>query len=123
MRISDWSSDVCSSGPAVSDSGVAVDSKIKRRFLPPRKAIKRAVLSLGLAAGMVAAAGYGYRYWTTGQYLVSTDDAYVTTDYTTIAPKLSGYVAEVLVEDNVQVKDGQVIASSEHRASIGRARG
>ncbi len=41
---------------------------------------------------------------------MSTDDAYVKADNTTIAPKVSGYLREVLVGDNERVKAGQVLA-------------
>ena len=47
----------------------------------------------GAAVAVLAgAAWYGWDYWTVGQYLVSTDDAYVKADNTTIAPKVSGYL-------------------------------
>jgi membrane fusion protein, multidrug efflux system len=75
-----------------------------------RKPLKRLVLGLALTTGLVGATVYGYRYWTVGQYLVSTDDAYFQADYTTTAPKVSGYIAEVLVEDNQHVAAGQVLA-------------
>jgi len=52
---------------------------------------------------------------TTGQYLESTDDAYVKADSTTVAPKISGYVAEVLVRDNQKVTVGQVLARIDDR--------
>jgi membrane fusion protein, multidrug efflux system len=40
----------------------------------------------------------------------STDDAYVQADSSTIAPKVSGYVAGIFVNDNQMVKAGQVLA-------------
>jgi membrane fusion protein (multidrug efflux system) len=80
-----------------------------------RKSAKRALLGLGLAAVVVAAVCYGYQYWTVGQYLESTDDAYVNADYTTVAPKISGYIAEVLVQDNERVTTGQVLARIDDR--------
>ena len=46
---------------------------------------------------------------------MSTDDAYVKADSTTIAPKVSGYIAAVLVEDNQPVKPGQVLARIDDR--------
>ena len=61
-------------------------------------------------AALAGAAWYGWDYWTVGQYLVSTDDAYVKADNTTIAPKVSGYLGDVLVGDNEQVKAGQTLA-------------
>lgn len=76
---------------------------------------KRAALALALLAGTAAAGHFGFEYWTTGRYLVSTDDAYVKADYTTIAPKVSGYVAEVLVGDNATVKAGQILARIDDR--------
>lgn len=41
---------------------------------------------------------------------VSTNNAYLKSDIITIKPKVSGYISEVLVSDNQQVKTGQVIA-------------
>jgi hypothetical protein len=52
---------------------------------------------------------FGWDYWTAGRFFVSTDDAYVKADNTTIAPKVSGYIGEVLVGDNELVKAGQVL--------------
>ena len=76
----------------------------------------RKVLMAGAALAVLAgAAWYGWDYWTVGQFLVSTDDAYVKADNTTIAPKVSGYLREVLVGDNEPVKTGQVLARIDER--------
>jgi membrane fusion protein (multidrug efflux system) len=76
---------------------------------------KQALLA-GVAAVALSAAGwYGWDYWTVGRYLVSTDDAYVKADNTTIAPKVSGYLSDVLVGDNEQVTAGQVLARIDDR--------
>ncbi|TIR15840.1 MAG: HlyD family secretion protein [Mesorhizobium sp.] len=77
--------------------------------------IKRITIGMGLVAGLTAAVSYGYDYWTVGQYLESTDDAYLKADYTIVAPKTSGYIAEVLVEDNTRVRAGQVLARIDDR--------
>jgi membrane fusion protein (multidrug efflux system) len=66
-------------------------------------------------AALAGAAWYGFDYWTVGQYLVSTDDAYVQADNTTVAPKVSGYLHQVLVRDNEPVKAGQVLARIDDR--------
>ena len=66
-------------------------------------------------AVLVGTTWYGWDYWTVGQYLVSTDDAYVQADNTTVAPKVSGYLTEVLVGDNERVKAGQVLARIDDR--------
>jgi membrane fusion protein, multidrug efflux system len=76
----------------------------------------RKVLMAGVAVAVLAgAAWYGWDYWTLGRYLVTTDDAYVKADNTTVAPKVYGYLREVLVGDNEQVKTGQVLARIDER--------
>jgi len=89
------------------------------RWLPSRQTIKqglrRGVSGLLLLGTLAAAGYYGERYWAVGQYLESTDDAYVKADFTVIAPKVAGYIADVLVADNEQVKAGQVLAHIDDR--------
>ena len=46
---------------------------------------------------------------------IRTDDAYVTVHYAAIAPRISGQVAAVLVDDNDVVKAGQVLATLDPR--------
>jgi membrane fusion protein (multidrug efflux system) len=76
----------------------------------------RKLLLTGAALAVLAGAGWaGWDYWTVGQYLVSTDDAYVKADNTTVAPKVSGYLHEVLVGDNERVKAGQTLARIDDR--------
>ena len=50
-----------------------------------------------------------------GQFLVSTDDAYVQAHSVLISPKVSGYISEVPVDDNQAVKAGQVLARIDPR--------
>src|ERR1700704_6392599 len=76
---------------------------------------RRALMAGAAVAVLAGAAWYGWDYWTVGQYLVSTDDAYVKADSTTVAPKVSGYLREVLVGDNERVKAGQVLARVDER--------
>jgi membrane fusion protein (multidrug efflux system) len=96
---------------------------------PPAAAKKfnfRKLLLTGAAVAVLAGASwYGWDYWTVGQYLVSTDDAYVKADSTTIAPKVSGYLQEVLAKDNERVKAGQVLAridNRDYRVALDQAR-
>ncbi len=77
--------------------------------------LKEAALALAVVAGVAGAANYGHYYWTTGRYLVATDDAYVDAHSVLISPKVSGYVSEVAVEDNQKVTVGQVIARIDPR--------
>ncbi|WP_374545641.1 HlyD family secretion protein [Rhodoblastus sp.] len=76
----------------------------------------RRVLMVGVAVAALGAAGYfGHGYWTVGRFAVSTDDAYVKADNTTIAPKVAGYIAAVFVADNEKVKAGQILARIDDR--------
>lgn len=80
-----------------------------------KRLIRRGAIGAGVAGLLVAGGVYGYGYWTTGRFLESTNDAYVQADYTIIAPKVSGYIAEVMVDDNQPVKTGQVLAKIDDR--------
>jgi membrane fusion protein, multidrug efflux system len=76
---------------------------------------RKLLIAVAALAAVAGAAWYGWDYWTIGRYLVSTDDAYVKADNTTVAPKVSGYLHEVLVGDNERVKAGQVLARIDER--------
>ncbi len=72
------------------------------------------LLSIG-AAALIAAIVYGVHWWTVGRFIESTDDAYLQADSVTIAPKVSGYVAEVYVTDNQAVTAGQPLVRLDRR--------
>ena len=99
----------------MSNASYVADTHTKISLRPSRAVTKRAVLALALALGVAGAADLGYGYVTTGRYLETTDDAYVKADSTIIAPKVSGYISEVLVADNEPVKAGQVLARIDDR--------
>jgi len=85
----------------------------------PKKSLKDRLRRLLLATAAIAvlsgASWYGYNYVTVGRFLVSTDDAYVKADNTTIAPKVSGYLTNVFVVDNERVSSGEVLARIDDR--------
>jgi membrane fusion protein (multidrug efflux system) len=93
----------------------APEQGAKTSLRPSGQAIRRAALALALALGVVAAAEFGHHYLTIGRYLETTDDAYVKADSTIISPKVSGYIAQVLVGDNEMVKAGQLLAKIDDR--------
>jgi len=74
----------------------------------------RAALGAGLLllAG-IAWAGYSFAY--SRPATEGTLDAYVTSDFTLVAPKVAGLVQSVLVEDNQAVKAGQLLATLDDR--------
>jgi len=81
-----------------------------------RKDKFRRLLVAGAAVAVLTATSwYGWDYWTVGRFLISTDDAYVKADNTTVAPKVSGYLHEVLAGDNEHVRAGQVLARIDAR--------
>jgi membrane fusion protein, multidrug efflux system len=82
---------------------------------PKRRRDRKLLLLGGTLLALGAAADLGWQYWTVGRFEVTTDDAYVKADNTTIAPKVSGYIGGVLVEDNERVKVGQVLARIDDR--------
>src|SRR5262249_25592629 len=70
----------------------------------------RAFMGAAAAALLTAAGWFGYDYLTAGRFLVTTDDAYVRAYNTTLGAKVAGYVSEFLVEDNTNVRAGDIIA-------------
>ena len=90
-----------------------------------KSVLKKGALAIVLLAGAAYGVYFGHEYWTTGRFIESTDDAYVKADYTTIAPKVAGYIKDVLVNDNDTVKSGQVLARIDNRdfqATLDQAR-
>jgi membrane fusion protein (multidrug efflux system) len=73
---------------------------------PPKRSKKRFILPVLIAAVVAAGAWYGHEYWTTGRFMVSTDDAYIQGDITSIAPKVTGYIDTINVVANQRVKAG-----------------
>jgi len=74
------------------------------------KGRKRLVLALVLALAGSFGGYKGYGWWTTGRFMITTDDAYVQADITVLSAKLTGYVAGVEVTNNQSVHAGDVIA-------------
>ena len=79
---------------------------------PAKKRSRRPMIFAGVGLIALLAGGYyGYDWFTTGRFMVSTDDAYVGGDIATISSKLSGYVAQVNVVANQTVKQGDALVT------------
>ncbi|TKD35110.1 MAG: HlyD family secretion protein [Mesorhizobium sp.] len=79
------------------------------------------IIALGLLG---AAAWYGYDYWTDERFMISTDDAYVQADMAFISPKISGYVDQVKVTENQQVKAGDpllIVDNGDYKIAVAQA--
>jgi membrane fusion protein (multidrug efflux system) len=82
------------------------------------------LLTIAAPLGLALALAWTAYYFTSGRFLVSTDDAYVQADSTIVASRVSGYVSAVLVQDDQPVRAGEVLArvdDRDFRASLGQA--
>lgn len=64
------------------------------------------ILPIVLLAVAGGAGWFGYNYYTTGRYMVATDDAYIVGDIAKVSPKVAGYVKSVDVAENQAVHAG-----------------
>lgn len=83
-----------------------------KKGLSPRA--KRILLG-GLVVAAIALVIWLIHYQTRGKYLESTNDAYIRADAVTVGPKISGYVEQVFVGDNQDVKAGQPLVRIDSR--------
>lgn len=91
------------------------------KFRIPRIARRKAVGVLLLVAAVLA---FGTWAWADADEIASTDNAYVRGDITSLAPKISGYVTAVAVNDNQAVEAGDLlfrIDDRDYRARLAQA--
>ncbi|WBO22855.1 HlyD family secretion protein [Sphingomonas abietis] len=75
----------------------------RKKGLSPR--VKFILLALVIVVA-IAIVIWFIHYETRGKYFEGTDDAYIGADAVTVSPKISGYVEQVFVRDNQDVKAG-----------------
>jgi membrane fusion protein (multidrug efflux system) len=103
--------------PASSEPAAPAASKSS-----PRK--KWILIGIGTLLAL-AAAGYGVHYLLVGRFFVSTDDAYVRANNTTLGARVSGHVAAILPGDNTLVRAGATIFridDGDYRIAVDAAR-
>jgi membrane fusion protein (multidrug efflux system) len=87
---------------------------------------RRKLVIMGIGALLaIAAAGYGVNYALVGRFYISTDDAYVRANNTTLGARVSGHVAAILPADNALVHTGDVvfrIDDGDYRIAVDAAR-
>ena len=90
------------------------------------KSGKRRWILMGIVALLaLAAAGYGADYLLVGRFYVSTDDAYVRANNTTLGARVSGHIVAILPGDNSVVHTGDVIIridDGDYRIAVDAAR-
>jgi membrane fusion protein (multidrug efflux system) len=64
---------------------------------------------------LILAAIWFVHYWTRGRFVQSTNDAYIQADQVTVATRVSGFVNQVLVQDNQSVQAGQPLVRVDDR--------
>ena len=84
----------------------------KRKGLSARTKL---FLGIAIVAVLMAFLVWFVHYQTRGKYLETTDDAYIKADAVTVGPKVSGYVEQVFVADNQDVKAGQSLVRIDSR--------
>ncbi|SFC23500.1 HlyD family secretion protein [Tropicimonas isoalkanivorans] len=62
-----------------------------------------------LGAGLFYGGQRLHGYWTTGRFMVTTDDAYLTADITKISPEVTGHVVAVAFRENQAVASGDIL--------------
>ncbi len=73
--------------------------------------MKRTIILIVLAIGILA----GIAHWLTTRGNVETDDAQIEGHITPLAPKVAGYVVELMVRDNQHVKKGDILLKIDPR--------
>jgi len=76
-----------------------------------KSGVRRLILPVIVLAAIAGGAWYGHEWWINGRFMISTDDAYIGGDITTIAPKVTGYVDKVNVVANQRVHAGDVLVT------------
>ena len=90
------------------------------------KSGKKKFILLGVGA-LLAIAGvvYGIDYYLVGRFIVSTDDAYVRSNNSTLGARVAGHIASIVPGDNTRVKAGDVlfkIDDGDYRIAVDAAR-
>jgi membrane fusion protein (multidrug efflux system) len=94
-------------GPSI-DKPAAAPAAADEPAAPKSGRRKLVLMGVGTLLAL-AAAGYGVHYLLVGRFYVSTDDAYVRANNTTLGARVSGHIAAILPGDNAVVRAGDVI--------------
>jgi membrane fusion protein, multidrug efflux system len=112
--------------PAQPAADKPVEAPVVTAQSAARKSGKRKLVLTGIGAVLaIAAAAYGVHYFLVGRFLVSTDDAYVRANNTTLGARVSGHIAAILPGDNALVHTGDVIFridDGDYRIAVDAAR-
>ena len=115
-------------GPAIEKPAVekpaAAPAAAPAATAPKSGKRKLVLMSVGTLLAL-AAASYGVHYVLVGRFYVSTDDAYVRANNTTLGARVSGHISAILPGDNAVVRTGDVlfrIDDGDYRIAVDAAR-
>jgi membrane fusion protein (multidrug efflux system) len=77
--------------------------------------LKRIALAMAAIAVIAVTGYYGWSWYEKARSVQITDDAYVRGEITGISPRVTGYATEVLADDDIPVKSGQVLVRIDPR--------
>lgn len=101
--------------PAVEESETAPEVAHTPQIEPeitepaPKKKNRKPIIFAVAGIGIVAASSFGYRYWSYASTHEETDNAQVAGHVHQVSTRINGTVSEVSVNDNQQVKQGQLL--------------
>ena len=100
--------------PGREDQHLELDRK--RKDTPRKRLLRRHPYAFVVGLPLfILAAGAGYLYWDYAEHFETTDDAFIAARQFAIAPKVPGYITDVLVTDNQHVPAGGVIVRIDER--------
>jgi membrane fusion protein (multidrug efflux system) len=100
--------------PFAVETPVAEPPPAQRPPLLQRRSVRLGMTASALALLAGLSVGLG-QWWTHGRFVQSTNDAYLAADQVSVAPRVSGYVEQVLVADNQEVVAGQPLVRIDPR--------
>jgi membrane fusion protein (multidrug efflux system) len=111
-------------GPAIEKPAVEKPAAAPAATAPKSGTRKLVLMGVGTLLAL-AAASYGTYYVLVGRFYVSTDDAYVRANNTTLGARVSGHISAILRGDNAVVRTGDVlfrIDDGDYRIAVDGAR-
>jgi membrane fusion protein (multidrug efflux system) len=91
----------------------------------PKSAMRKKILVGVGALAALAVIYFGVHYLFVGRYMITTDDAYVRANNTTLGAKVAGHIAKIGVGDNMRVGAGNIlfqIDDGDYRLAVETAR-
>jgi len=101
--------------------GAESDVVLRGDAKPPRGSKRRIILPL-VAIAVIIAAFFAIRYFAFAAHHVSTDDAQITGDITTISPKVKGQIRQIYVQENQSIRKGDLLVKLDDRDLVAAVR-